>query len=146
MKLAEDVLLTLTPKLKKTQHNVTLNIPLDIELTTYSGALIHILTNLINNALIHAFEESTQGTIDINASVIDESVQLEVRDNGIGIAEPIFDKIFTKFYTTKSDSGGSGLGLHICQKMAEEELQGDIRAENNKDKGSCFILRIKQHL
>jgi len=144
--LIEDILHTLTPKLKKTEHSVKLEVPNDIELTTYSGAFTHIITNLMNNALIHGFENITNGEIIIAASHNDNTVQISVKDNGNGIPDNLIDKIFLKFFTTKGNDGGSGLGLHICQKMAEEELQGSIQVQNNAGAGCCFILEIKQHV
>ena len=145
-KLVEDVLQTLIPKLKRTQHQINIEIPIEIELTTYSGALIHIITNLINNALIHGFENIEKGVVDISASVENDRVTIIVDDDGNGIPKELIDKIFTKFFTTKAGSGGSGLGLHICQKMAEEELQGTIQVISPEHKGCRFVLEIKQHV
>jgi signal transduction histidine kinase len=62
-----------------------------------------------------------------------------VKDTGIGISEDILSKLFTPFYTTKSD--GMGLGLAFC-KQAVETHGGSIAVESKVGVGTTFTIRL----
>ena len=80
-------LLALHPQFKRTRHTVSLDVPPNLRLDSYPGILGQVLTNLINNALIHAFDEGTAGSIRITAAGENDRVILEVADDGKGIPE-----------------------------------------------------------
>lgn len=65
---------------------------------------------------------------------------LEVRDNGHGVPENIKAKIFENFFTTKDMGEGTGLGLSLCRKIAEDH-QGDLKLIETKE-GACFQLSL----
>ena len=70
-----------------------------------------------------------------------DEVVISIKDRGTGIDPDIQPRLFSKF-ATKSDSGGSGLGLFISKSIVEAH-GGKIWAENNKDgKGSTFYFSI----
>jgi two-component system sensor kinase FixL len=69
-------------------------------------------------------------------------VEVIVRDTGRGIAQDRFPKLFQSFYTTKKE--GMGLGLSIS-RMIIETHHGQIRAENNIDKGATFRVILPAH-
>ncbi|VEP11631.1 Sensor protein ZraS (fragment) [Hyella patelloides LEGE 07179] len=76
--------------------------------------LIQVWTNLIQNA-IHAMEQ--KGTLIITIKQEDDWIKVQITDSGCGIPSEFQDKIFEPFFTTKSAGEGSGLGLHISQKI-----------------------------
>jgi len=145
-KLMTDVLHTAHPKLKKTSHHVSLDIPTELQITSYTGALTHIITNLINNAVIHAFDGMENGEVKIHANALNGRVTMSIHDNGKGIQPEHLSQVFDKFFTTKPTEGGSGIGLDICKKMVQEHLQGSIRVDSTFGKGTCFTLTFPQHL
>ena len=51
-------------------------------------------------------------------------------------------RIFDEFFTTRRDSGGSGLGMHLVKKLATDTLHGDISVDSQPGQGSCFTLRL----
>ena len=65
----------------------------------------------------------------------DEGVKVSVRDSGTGIDEADKERLFEPFYTTKPT--GMGMGLAISQRIINS-LGGEIRAENNPDRGATF--------
>jgi signal transduction histidine kinase len=70
-----------------------------------------------------------------------QQVIVSIKDTGIGIDPQIMPRLFTKF-ATKSQTGGTGLGLFICKGIIEAH-GGNIWAENNSDgKGSNFYFTI----
>ncbi|PRC91880.1 sensor histidine kinase [Solimicrobium silvestre] len=138
----EEVLMCLAPKLKKTKIQVSVNCATEIELNTYSGAFAQILTNLIMNALTHAYEVDDIGHIDINVQMLNSVLELSFCDDGKGIPAEYLGKIFDPFFTTKLGKGGSGLGLNIVYNLIAKQLDGSIIVESVLGKGTRFIIRI----
>jgi signal transduction histidine kinase len=137
-----EILLTLGPMLRKTSHSAHCAIAADIQMDSYPGALTQIISNLINNALLHAFVEREQGQISISASVHDDRVELCVCDDGVGIPEAYLNRVFDPFFTTRLGQGGSGLGLSIVYNLAQDVLGGSITASNVATHGACFTLSL----
>lgn len=136
------ILLSLNPKLRKTDHNVELTCDASIQITTYPGALSQILTNLIDNALIHAFEGIKAGTITISVTKREDSLELRFADNGRGMIEDTRSRIFDPFFTTIPDKEGTGLGLFIVQSLVRDTLKGHIHCESEIGKWTVFSISI----
>lgn len=137
-----DVLLSLSPRLKRTAYRVEVHCPDTLELQSYPGAFSQILTNLIMNALIHGFEGRTDGEITIEAAQEADAVVLRCRDNGNGMTPQEQAQIFEPFYTTKRDQGGSGLGLAIVRHVVVEQLRGEITCDSAPQQGATFTIRV----
>lgn len=138
----------LQPLLKKTSHQLVLDVPEDLKITSYPGPLGQVITNLIQNALMHAFEKQENGLIALSVSydVVKQLVMLTVTDNGIGMAASLQKKIFDPFFTTKMGQGGSGLGLHLVHNLVTGVLGGTIQLTSSLEQGSCFMLTFpNQH-
>jgi signal transduction histidine kinase len=140
-----DILLTLRPKLKKYTHQVSLDIADDIMITSVPGVFSQIIINFVNNTLLHAFEDNTQGKIEIKAHYIDDVLQIIYRDNGIGMDSSTLEHAFDKFYTTKVNDGGTGLGLHICKELVEDRLGGRLLLESKLGLGTTFTIMIDKN-
>ena len=143
--LLHDILLTLRPKLKKYTHQVSLSIADDIMITSVPGVLSQIFINFVNNTLMHAFEDNSQGKIEIKAHYIDDVLQIIYRDNGIGMDSSTLEHAFDKFYTTKVNDGGTGLGLHICKELVEDKLGGRLLLESKLGLGTTFTIMIDKN-
>lgn len=104
--------------------------------------LYQLFFNLIDNALKYTPEG---GKIWISLRIENEQALAEVRDNGPGIPQKDLPHIFKRFYRVQKDrarkSGGSGLGLSICQLIVEAH-KGIIEAESEIGKGSVFRVRL----
>jgi signal transduction histidine kinase len=138
-----EILLTLGPTLRRTPHTLTSDIPSDIRLESYPGPLGQVLTNLINNALIHGLKDSTDGKIVLQVRSTREGwVQFTVQDNGAGIAPQHLDRVFDPFFTTRLGQGGSGLGLNIVYNIVTQTLGGTIRVESVQGQGARFIMNL----
>lgn len=101
-----------------------------------------VIINLVSNA---RDAMSKGGRIVLSTDSInegfDKSIELRVSDNGMGIDPEKVDKIFEPFFTTKAEGEGTGLGLAICHGIIEAH-GGTIRAENNIDGGTSFIIQL----
>lgn len=142
--LIRDVLLTLHPMLKRSPHQLVTNVENNVVLDSYPGVIGQILTNLITNALIHAWEDGQQGTIAVVARSTDDEgwFRISVSDNGQGIPESIKTKVFDPFFTTRMGRGGTGLGLNIAYNGAHNVLGGNLKLESEPGQGTTFNLDI----
>jgi PAS domain S-box-containing protein len=102
--------------------------------------LKNILINLLSNAIKYSPENSM---IDITINENDESLLLEVKDEGMGIPEDEQDDLFERFFRAKNalNIQGTGLGLHIVQKYVDL-LNGKITFESQENRGTIFLVTI----
>lgn len=134
---------TLMNQVKISGHQLTLDIPPDIWLESYPGPLGQVITNLINNALLHAFEDRKLGHMHLSAQLLpNERVEIRFKDDGVGISEHNLHHIFDPFFTTKMGQGGTGLGLSISFNIVTSLLGGQLSVTSTLEKGSCFILDL----
>ena len=95
-----------------------------------------VFSNLINNA-IQAIPQ--KGEIKINSSFENNSVIVEIIDNGNGIVKENLENIFLPFYSSKDYGKGTGLGLAIAKRIINEH-KGEILVESKVGKGTKFTL------
>ncbi len=141
-----EILISLGPTLKKKPHRVRVDCPQPISLCTYPGALYQIVSNLILNTLTHAFTDEHAGEIVIFAQRSGKLVELQYRDNGKGMTDPVRSRIFEPFFTTRRDLGGSGLGMHIVYNLVTQLLRGSIRVESKPGAGTTFEIFLPADL
>ncbi len=79
--------------------------------------------------------------ITIGARYVERWLHLSVEDNAGGIAEADISRIFDPYFTTKVQTGGTGLGLYIAQIIIEHNMHGMLRAENGTD-GAIFKISL----
>lgn len=104
--------------------------------------LRRLFENLLSNALKYC-REGVSPEISIKAVQNNGTVEIEVRDNGIGFEEQFLPKLFTLFQRLhpKQKFEGTGLGLAICRKIAEMH-NGSITAKSTVNKGSSFFVSL----
>lgn len=141
--VVDEVLQTLSPVLKRTSHQVVVEVPEGITMESYPGPLGQVVINLVNNALLHAFEGRTDGVLTIRSSTPEPSlVQLDFEDNGKGMSPEVQDHLFDAFFSTKKGQGGTGLGMSIVQNLVTTTLGGEIRFESAPGVGTRFIITL----
>jgi PAS domain S-box-containing protein len=140
----EEVLLSLRPHLKKTEHRVELSCDPELTMDSYPGAISQIVANLVTNSLLHAFPPGVAGRIAIAASLEDGMVRFVYSDNGKGMTEDALGKIFEPFYTTLRGKGGTGLGLHILYNLVTQKLHGTVHCASAPGQGLTFTLALPQ--
>lgn len=114
-----------------------------ITLDSYPGALAQVLTNLMSNALTHAFEPEASGRIEIDVDAGPVGwAHLCFADSGQGIAKDHLARVFDPFFTTARSRGGSGLGLSIVYTLVTQRLQGRIEVHSLPGQGCRFDLLL----
>jgi signal transduction histidine kinase len=102
-----------------------------------------ILNNLVSNAIKYHDHTKTNKYIKINTYSNQDSIFIEVLDNGIGIDGKDKSKIFEMYYMSNDREKGTGLGLYIV-KEAMTKIGGEIKVESEKGEGSAFTLILKK--
>jgi len=109
----------------------------DAELLADGAQIEQAVINLVKNA-VEASQEQKAGRVRISWSIAPGIVEVRVEDNGAGIAETA--NLFVPFFTTKPE--GSGIGLVLCQQIAENH-GGSLELYNRDDRTGCVaILRL----
>ena len=140
---SHEIVATMMSQIRPTGHELTLEIPSGIIMNSYPGPFGQVLTNLINNALLHAFDGRQEGKMTLSASLpLAGRVQVQFRDNGNGIAHSHLKHIFDPFFTTKMGHGGSGLGMSISYNIVTTLLQGQIQVESLAGAWTLFYAWI----
>ncbi len=103
-----------------------------------------IVDNLISNATKYQKPSGEDPSVDITVKVTEESAQVEIEDNGIGILEEHLQNIFKMFFRSYTNVNSLGIGLHIV-KEALTRIGGDITVRSVYGKGSVFCLTIPNH-
>ncbi len=96
-----------------------------------------VIDNIVRNAVVHGKVD----TIDIFFSKKNEHYELKIADNGRGIPDDNKEKVFDENFSF-GDNKGSGLGLYIVKELLKRS-NGDIKVEDNKPRGTIFIISIK---
>lgn len=143
-----DVIHLMDSQIRNGAVKVALDLQADIALDSYPGVVGQVLQNLVHNALVHAFDAKASGviTISMHADPAGDAVVLTVADDGKGIPEPLRERIWDPFFTTRRGEGGTGLGLHIVQRMVTELLGGAIvQGRPQQGHGCEFVVTIPKH-
>lgn len=105
-----------------------------------------ILNMIVNSA--HAIKEAvdrsyySKGRIYISTRARENSVEITISDNGIGIPESLLERIFDPFFTTKEVGKGTGQGLAITHDIIVNKHQGSIQVESREGIGTSFTITL----
>lgn len=104
--------------------------------------LSRIITNLVANAR-QASQEDRENIINVDVEERQKRIIITVEDNGIGIPEELYDRIFEPNFTSKTS--GTGLGLTMVRKMVED-YKGEISVKSEIGKGTTFTILLPNNL
>ncbi|MCR1811692.1 sensor histidine kinase [Sulfurospirillum sp. hDNRA2] len=138
-------------QLEKEEITLRFFIRNDIEAFGFKNELIHVLLNLIGNSkdILAGKTELNEKIIHIISKQNQESIFVNVIDNGGGIKSDIIPKVFDPYFTTKHKSVGTGIGLYMSKQMVEKHMHGKITCKNlrhklgTKDFFDCTMFTIE---
>ncbi|MFV0377713.1 MAG: PAS domain S-box protein [Mangrovibacterium sp.] len=130
-------------KMEKTVINIQYQLsPNDYFLLTDKARFMQVFNNLINNAI----KFTNEGNVKFGISDVSPGqIRFFVSDTGIGIGQPLQERIFDRFRqvddSLSHSHGGTGLGLSISKKLVEQ-MGGEISLESAPGKGTTFWFTI----
>jgi len=136
--------------IKNKNIEVILDLDEDIIIDGYENELTQCLINIFNNAKdVLLSNEDTNRLIFITTKIENKEIIIEVKDNGGGILDNIINRVFEPYFTTKHQSQGTGLGLHMTYNLIKEGMSGSIdvynreyKHKNIEQKGAEFIIKF----
>ncbi|MBN2826033.1 MAG: response regulator [Campylobacterales bacterium] len=116
----------------------------------FSDEFEQVFVNLLSNAKDSLVEYNRyERIISIHVKNIDDFIEIEVCDNGLGLSDEVQQKLFEPYFTTKEESKGTGIGLYMSKEIVDKHLKGTIEAYNKtfhiKDKsysGAAFKITL----
>lgn len=139
----KEIFLTNNNKLKIIPVEIILIENTEINIKISPGVIAQIFNNLIQNSILHAFDNfKGKAKIEVNLIEDEEFITIKYKDNGLGVNKKIKDKIFEPFITTKRNKGGTGLGLNIVFNLVHKKLKGTLTLNNELKIGCEFIIKI----
>jgi signal transduction histidine kinase len=144
LQVCRESIATMMNRIRAANHDIEVAIGSGIVLDSYPGPFGQVVTNFINNALLHAFGGTgRRGRMVLSAvTPVPGRVLVEFRDDGAGIAQEHLPRIFDPFFTTKLGQGGSGLGLSISYNIVTALLGGHVAVASSAHGGTCFTLDL----
>jgi signal transduction histidine kinase len=142
LQVCQEIVATMMNRIRAAGHQIEVEVQDTVGLDSYPGPFGQVITNFINNALLHAFDGRANGTMVLSSKLATEGrVLVLFADNGGGIPPEHRGRIFDPFFTTKLGQGGSGLGLSISYNIVTSLLGGQISVHSDS-KGTCFTLDL----
>ena len=117
-----------------------ITVPKDLQAIASRSQLTQVLVNLLQNAL-DAMRELGGEVIRVDASVEGDEVLLRVADDGPGVPEPMLERLFEPFATSKPPGEGTGLGLYTSY-MLVDAMGGRLSLENAEGGGAVALVRL----
>jgi signal transduction histidine kinase len=144
--VVRDTVATFAAQLRRANCCIDVDVSPMLVLDSYPGGLGQVLSNLINNALLHAFEARSAPKIVISAREIEQGqVLLNFSDDGVGMTPKTLHQVFDPFFTTKMGQGGSGLGMNIVYNVVTGMLGGSIGIASTPDNGTSVTIMMPKN-
>ena len=114
----------------------------DKKIDIFTNEIMQVVLNIIKNAQDNFLQQGTKNA-KILIKVCDgpQHQRITISDNGGGIPEEHIDSIFKSYYTTKSESEGTGIGLYMSTMIVDDHHQG-LLSVFNTDEGACFVIEL----
>ncbi len=139
--VVRDTVATYAAQLRRANCRIDVDVAPMLVLDSYPGGIGQVLSNLINNALLHAFEGQPAPRMVISAREIEQGqVMLNFSDDGIGMTAKTLHQVFDPFFTTKMGHGGSGLGMNIVYNVVTGMLGGTIGIASTPGNGTSVTI------
>ncbi|MGE5372537.1 MAG: ATP-binding protein [Solirubrobacterales bacterium] len=136
----DEIMLSLHPRIKKTRHTIQIHCDNELAIDCDPGSFAQIITNLVMNALIHAYGPSDEGHVGIDVRHSDGNLYLTFSDDGKGMDEATLARVFDPFFTTNRGSGGTGLGLFVLYNLVTGHFGGKVECESKPGQGTTFRI------
>jgi signal transduction histidine kinase/ABC-type phosphate/phosphonate transport system substrate-binding protein len=128
------------------QNSIKAEVELEqgISLDIYRLELVNVFMNILNNSKESLMlQDISNRVIKVKLYQKSSTIFIIISDNGIGISKEIKDRIFEPYFTTKSESNGTGLGLYMSKITIEQHLSGKLYTVNENE-WTKFIIELNK--
>lgn len=143
-KAVDKTIYLMSSQIKECNISIEKEIKQDILITVNPYSLSQVLIQILANSIENFREKNMENrniTIIIYEDNKSEKAVLKISDNGGGIEEEIFSRVFDPYFTTKYKSREKGLGLYIVKNIVEMDLKGTLTVKNS-DIGVSFTIEV----
>lgn len=138
----DDVIKLISSQLKNNNITVVVNKPKEaVTVWGYPNEFKQVIVNIMNNARQAILQAKNSGTITVTIAVEPNSKKVIICDDGVGIDQNKAQKIFDPYFTTKLDSGGTGIGLYMSKIIIEKNMGGKLSLAPS-EVGACFEVEL----
>ncbi|MFZ5980136.1 MAG: sensor histidine kinase, partial [Candidatus Zixiibacteriota bacterium] len=133
-------------KMRISEENVQVIVsgPQDVQIRSNQSQFRMAMNNILLNSL-DAFKEQKKPQISIAWQRTEHHILLTFKDNGKGIESENLSRIFEPFFSTKTEMGGTGLGLAMTKRVIEI-YDGEIQVSSSPQNGTTFEIKLQEHL
>lgn len=140
------VIKTLKNELEIKNCIVEINCAKTISILSYMRSIEIVLSNLINNSLIHGIKDDTKALININVKESYDKIIINYLDNGKGMTTSELNHIYEPFYTTNRDGKNVGLGMNIVYNHVTRILDGSIKISDDDKSGINITIELPKKI
>lgn len=140
----EEIIEILEPRAKRKLVSLVFKCEKNIHYCNSQVKFHQLAINLISNA-IDSYERvaiKEAKVVIISLYENKENIVLSVKDRGCGLAKELRENIFKPFFSTKSNSNNSGLGLSLVNSIVKHDFKGKIKIKSKKHRGTNFIILL----
>jgi two-component system NtrC family sensor kinase len=138
-----EIVATLKPSFRNVPYTLETDLASGLSMDSYPGPIGQVITNFVNNTLVHGFEGRARGVMRLACRGLDgDRVEIVYADDGVGIPPEYLQRIYDPFFTTRLGTGGSGLGLHIVHNIVTGLLGGSIEVDSRAGEGTAFTVTL----
>jgi PAS domain S-box-containing protein len=112
-----------------------------VEIMVDPVQLREVISNILNNS-VDAISKKENGRIEVRAKELSKTVEIHIKDNGVGMTPEALGKLYEPFFTTKSR--GTGLGLAVVKQIIDNH-KGNIRIESKKNHGTAVVISLPKN-
>ncbi|QWR77240.1 ATP-binding protein [Candidatus Magnetomonas plexicatena] len=116
----------------------------NVKVKGYESEFKQVILGVLNNAedaIMDNTAVNEPGNIEVSMNMESDKVTVSITDNGGGISERVFNKIFDPYFTTKMQGKGIGMGLYLGKIIIEHKMKGRLYAHNAGD-GAVFTIEL----
>ncbi|UTJ05701.1 hybrid sensor histidine kinase/response regulator [Arcobacter roscoffensis] len=119
--------------------NINFDFKSKSDVNIYENEMAHVFINILKNAQEKLLEKQSNREIKIITEDIEDSVKIEIKDNGGGIDKENMSLIFEPYFSTKKEKNGTGIGLYMSKVIVENNHKGKLLVSNTTE-GACFTI------
>jgi signal transduction histidine kinase len=126
--------------LRENKVELKTDVTLPTHINSFNNLIIQVVMNLIKNAN-EQFKDQENKLLQIVGYEDNKYSYIQVKDNAGGVPEEVLEKIFDKYFSTKSKKEGTGIGLDFCKSCIEDDCDGSLSV-HNEDGGAVFTIKL----